>query len=181
MDLIGDMLAASGDPTFWLLVLIGVFIGLMVGVLPGLTFVMGVLLILPFTYSMTAGQALVLMISVYVAGTYGGVLTAILMNIPGEPNDVPLLKDGHTMMRQGRGAEALGWAALAALAGGVVGWLALVFLSEPFASVALRFGTAEYFAVVLLGLTSVLALSGRSITKSFVSLFGGILLATVGI
>jgi putative tricarboxylic transport membrane protein len=181
MDLIGDMLAASGDPTFWLLVLIGVLIGLMVGVLPGLTFVMGVLLILPFTYSMTAGQALVLMIAVYVAGTYGGVLTAILMNIPGEPNDVPLLKDGHTMMRQGRGAEALGWAALAALAGGVVGWLALVFLSEPFASVALRFGTAEYFAVVLLGLTSVLALSGRSITKSFVSLFGGILLATVGI
>jgi putative tricarboxylic transport membrane protein len=179
--MIADMLQAVGDPIFFGLVVLGVFIGLLVGVLPGLTFVMGVLLILPFTYSMDAGQALVLMIAVYVAGTYGGVLTAILMNIPGEPNDVALLRDGHTMMRQGRGAEALGWAALAALTGGVVGWLALVFLSKPFASVALKFGSAEYFAVVLLGLMSVLALSGRSVSKSFVSLFGGILLATVGI
>lgn len=179
--MIGDMLQYLGDPVFFGLVVLGVLIGLLVGVLPGLTFVMGVLLILPFTYSMDAGQALVLMIAVYVAGTYGGVLTAILMNIPGEPNDVALLRDGHTMMRQGRGAEALGWAALAALTGGVVGWLALVFLSKPFASVALKFGSAEYFAVVLLGLMSVLALSGRSVSKSFVSLFGGILLATVGI
>jgi putative tricarboxylic transport membrane protein len=181
VDVLGDMLSAAGDLTFWALIVIGVIVGLLVGVLPGLTFVMGVLLILPFTYSMTAGQALVLMIAVYVAGTYGGVLTAILMNIPGEPNDVALLRDGHTMMRRGRGAEALGWAALAALAGGLVGWLALVFLSEPFASFAEKFGSAEYFAVVLLGLTSVLALSGKSITKSFVSLFGGILVATVGI
>jgi putative tricarboxylic transport membrane protein len=179
--MIADMLQYLGDPVFFGLVVLGVLIGLLVGVLPGLTFVMGVLLILPFTYSMDAGQALVLMIAVYVAGTYGGVLTAILMNIPGEPNDVALLRDGHTMMRQGRGAEALGWAALAALTGGVVGWLALVFLSKPFASVALKFGSAEYFAVVLLGLMSVLALSGRSVSKSFVSLFGGILLATVGI
>jgi putative tricarboxylic transport membrane protein len=121
------------------------------------------------------------MIAVYIAGTYGGVLTAILLNIPGEPNDVALLRDGHTMMRRGRGAEALGWAALAALVGGVVGWCALVFVSQPFADVALKFGSAEYFSIVLLGLTSVLALSGRSVTKSFISLFGGILIATVGI
>jgi putative tricarboxylic transport membrane protein len=181
VDLLGGMLEVAASPTFWLLVLGGVLIGLIVGVLPGLTFVMGVLLILPFTYSMDAGTALVLMVAVYIAGTYGGVLTAILLNIPGEPNDVALLRDGHTMMRRGRGAEALGWAALAALVGGVFGWLALVFVSQPFATVALEFGSAEYFAIVLLGLTSVLALSGRSVTKSFISLFGGILVATVGI
>jgi putative tricarboxylic transport membrane protein len=181
VDLLGGMLEAAGSFSFWGLVLLGVFIGLLVGLLPGLTFVMGVLLILPFTYTMDAGQALVLMIAVYVAGTYGGVLTAILLNIPGEPNDVVLLRDGHTMMRRGRGAEALGWAALAALAGGIAGWLVLVYVSDPFASVALKFGSAEYFAVVLLGLTSVLALSAKSVTKSFISLFGGILVATVGI
>ena len=181
MELFGEMVQAMGSVTFWLLILLGVVTGLLVGVLPGLTFVMGVLLILPFTYSMEAGPALVLMIAVYIAGTYGGVLTAILLNIPGEPNDVALLRDGHTMMRRGRGAEALGWAALAALCGGVVGWFALVFLSKPFASVALKFGSAEYFAVVLLGLTSVLALSGKSVIKSMISLFGGILIATVGI
>src|SRR5687768_14444058 len=89
---------------FWILVVGGVFIGLLVGVLPGLTFVMGVLLILPFTYSMEPAQALVMMVAVYVAGTYGGALTAILLNIPGEPNDVPLTRDGHTMARRGRAA-----------------------------------------------------------------------------
>jgi putative tricarboxylic transport membrane protein len=183
MDVIGDMLQAvvDGGLAFWALVVLGAFIGLVVGVLPGLTFVMGVLLILPFTYAMDPAQALVLMVSVYVAGTYGGALTAILLNIPGEPNDVPLTRDGHTMARRGRAAEALGWAALAALFGGLVGWLALVFFSQPFASLALKFGSAEYFAIVLLGLTSVLALSSDSTVKSLVSMFAGMLLATVGV
>ena len=183
MDIVVDMFNAvlDGGILFWVLLVSGVFIGLLVGVLPGLTFVMGVLLILPFTYSMDAGDALVMMIAVYVAGTYGGALTAILLNIPGEPNDVPLTRDGHTMARRGRAAEALGWAALAALFGGIAGWLLLVFFSQPFASVALRFGSAEYFAVVLLGLTSVLALSGSSTMKSLISMFAGMLLATVGL
>src|SRR5919106_553554 len=183
MDIIGDMVQAlfDGGLVFWGLVVLGVFIGLIVGVLPGLTFVMGVLLIVPFTYSIEPAHALVLMIAVYVAGTYGGALTAILLNIPGEPNDVVLTRDGHTMARRGRAAEALGWAALAAFVGGVVGWAALVFLSEPFASLALKFGSAEYFAVVLLGLTSVLALTSRSTTKALISMFAGMLLATVGV
>jgi putative tricarboxylic transport membrane protein len=183
VDIIGDMLqaAAGGGVVFWALLVLGVFVGFVVGVLPGLTFVMGVLLILPFTYAMDPGQALVMMIAVYVAGTYGGALTAVLLNIPGEPNDVPLTRDGHTMARRGRAAEALGWAALAAFLGGLVGWLFLVFASVPFASLALRFGSAEYFAVVLLGLTSVLALSGGSTMKSLISMFAGMLLATVGL
>jgi TctA family transporter len=172
---------ASGGFVFFGLILLGVFVGMLVGVLPGLTFVIGVLLILPFTYAMEASQALVLMIAVYVAGTYGGVLTSILLNIPGEPNDVPLTKDGYTMSRQGRAAEALGWAALAALVGGIVGWIALVFVSQPFAALALQFGSAEYFAIILLGLTGVLALSESSTAKSFISLFAGMLVATVGI
>ena len=183
MDIVVDMFKAVFDAglLFWILLVGGVFLGLLVGVLPGLTFVMGVLLILPFTYSMEPAQALVMMIAVYVAGTYGGALTAILLNIPGEPNDVVLTRDGHTMARRGRAAEALGWAALAAMFGGIAGWLLLVFFSEPFASVALKFGSAEYFAVVLLGLTSVLALTGGSTTKSFISMFAGMLVATIGL
>jgi putative tricarboxylic transport membrane protein len=183
MDIVGDMIAAVGDGgiTFLLLIVLGVFVGLAVGVLPGLTFVMGILLILPFTYSMEPGQALVMMIAVYLAGTYGGALTAVLFNIPGEPNDVVLTRDGHTMARRGRAAEALGWAALAAFFGGLIGWAMLVFLSQPFAVLALQFGSAEYFAVVLLGLTSVLALSGTSTFKSLISMFAGMLLATVGL
>lgn len=164
-----------------ILVVIGVLLGLLVGVLPGLTFVMGVLLLVPFTYSMETGPALILMLALYVAGTYGGALTAILLNIPGEPNNVPLLWDGHGMARRGRAAEALGWAALAALVGGLVSWVVLVFAAKPFASVALQLSSPEYFVIVLLGLASVLALTETSVVAAVTAMFVGMLISTVGV
>src|SRR5215210_1071060 len=163
------------------LVLVGVLLGLIVGVLPGLTFVMGVLLLVPFTYSMETGPALILMLALYVAGTYGGALTSILLNIPGEPNNVPLLWDGHGMARRGRAAEALGWAALAALVGGLVSWVVLVFGAKPFASVALQLSSPEYFVIVLLGLASVLALTETSVIAAVTAMFVGMLISTVGV
>ena len=172
---------ASFDVTMWLVLLLGVLTGLIVGVLPGLTFVMGVLLILPFTYGMETDIGIALMLAVYVAGTYGGAITSILLHIPGEPNNVPLLWDGYTMTRNGRAAEALGWAAVSAFAGGIVAWLLLVFAARPIAKVALNFGQAEYFVIVLLGLTSVLALAERSVVRALASLVFGMLLATVGV
>jgi len=165
----------------YLLLAFGIVIGLVVGVLPGLTFVMGVLLILPFTYGMEPEAGIILMLAVYVAGTYGGALTSILLHIPGEPNNVPLLWDGWQMNRKGRAAEALGWTAMAALIGGLVSWVILTFAARPFAEVALRFSSSEYFLIVLLGLTSVLALTGDSIVKALMALVGGMLLATVGV
>lgn len=163
------------------LVVVGVLLGLLVGVLPGLTFVMGVLLLVPFTYSMETGPALILMLSLYVAGTYGGALTSILLNIPGEPNNVPLLWDGYGMTRRGRAAEALGWAALAAFGGGLVSWVVLVFAAKPFASVALQLSSPEYFAIVLLGLASVLALTETSVVAAIIAMFAGMLISTVGV
>jgi putative tricarboxylic transport membrane protein len=164
-----------------ILIVVGVLLGLLVGVLPGLTFVMGVLLLVPFTYSMETGPALILMLALYVAGTYGGALTSILLNIPGEPNNVPLLWDGYDMTRRGRAAEALGWAALAALAGGLVSWVVLVFAARPFASVALQLSSPEYFAIVLLGLASVLALTETSVVAAIIAMFAGMLISTVGV
>lgn len=171
----------SFSPTVWIILVLGVVTGLIVGVLPGLTFVMGVILILPFTYGMDPDTGIVLMLAVYVAGTYGGAITSILLHIPGEPNNVPLLWDGYTMTRRGRAAEALGWAAFAALVGGLVAWLLLVFAARPIAQIALKFGQAEYFVIVLLGLTSVLALAERSVIKSLAAMLIGMLLATVGV
>ncbi len=163
------------------LIIVGVLLGLLVGVLPGLTFVMGVLLLVPFTYSMETGPALILMLALYVAGTYGGALTSILLNIPGEPNNVPLLWDGYGMTRRGRAAEALGWAALGALGGGLVSWVVLVFAAKPFASVALQLSSPEYFAIVLLGLASVLALTETSVVAAIIAMFAGMLISTVGV
>lgn len=172
---------AAFDPALWAFLVVGIVVGLLVGVLPGLTFVMGVLLILPFTYGMGVNASLVLMVGVYLAGTYGGALTAILLHIPGEPNNVPLLWDGHAMSRRGLGAEALGWAATSALTGGLAAWFFLAFAARPFAKVALNFSSVEYFVIVLLGLTSVLALTHGSVVKALISLTGGMLLATVGV
>lgn len=172
---------ASFDVSLWIVLILGVITGLIVGVLPGLTFVMGVILILPFTYGMEPKTGIVLMLAVYVAGTYGGAITSILLHIPGEPNNVPLLWDGYTMTRQGRAAEALGWAAVSALVGGLVAWLLLTFAARPIAGIALNFGQAEYFVIVLLGLTSVLVLAERSVIKALAALLAGMLLSTVGV
>ena len=172
---------ASFDAGLWAILLLGVVAGLLVGVLPGLTFVMGVLLLLPLTYGMEADSAVALMLAVYVAGTYGGAITSILLHVPGEPNHVPLLWDGHTMARQGRAAEALGWAAVSALAGGLVSWVVLAFVSEPISQLALNLGQPEYFLVVLIGLTSVLVLTDDSVRRSLMALVVGMLIATVGV
>jgi putative tricarboxylic transport membrane protein len=171
----------SFDATIWIALVLGVVTGMVVGVLPGLTFVMGVLLILPFTYGMETEVGIVLMLAVYVAGTYGGAITSILLHIPGEPNNVPLLWDGYTMTRQGRAAEALGWAAIAALVGGLASWLMLAFAARPVAEVALNFGQPEYFVIVLLGLTSVLTLAQGSLSKTLAALLVGMVVATVGV
>jgi len=169
------------DPALWAILAVGVVAGLLVGVLPGLTFVMGVLLILPLTYGMGTESGVAVMLAVYVAGTYGGAITSILLHVPGEPNHVPLLWDGHAMARQGRAAEALGWAAVAALAGGLVSWLVLAFLSRPVADLALNLGQPEYLLVVLIGLTNVLVLTDDSIRRSLMALVVGMLIATVGV
>lgn len=172
---------ASMSVYLWILVLAGVLLGLLVGILPGLSFVIGVLLLVPFTFAMDTTPALMIMVAAYVSGTYGGAITSILINVPGEPNTVPLLWDGYAMTRQGKAAEALGWAAMAALIGGFVAWLLMVFASEPFASVALNLGQPEYFAIVLLGLASILALSETSMTVGLIAMLGGMLVATVGV
>ncbi|MPY81540.1 MAG: hypothetical protein GEV04_24840, partial [Actinophytocola sp.] len=122
---------------------------------------------------MEPAAGIVLMLAAYVAGTYGGALTAILLHVPGEPNNVPLLWDGWQMNRRGRAAEALGWTATAAFIGGLASWLVLTFAAKPFADVALRFSSSEYFLIVLLGLTSVLALTGSSVLKALMTLVAG--------
>ena len=169
------------QPVNLIFLVVGIVTGLLVGVLPGLTLVMGVVLALPFTYAMDVTPAIVLLTAMYVSGTYGGAPTSILFRIPGEPIHVPLLWDGYAMARQGQAAKALGWTICAALVGGLLSAVVMVTLSEPVAKFALTFSTPEYFAVVLFGLTSVVSLGGGSLTNAFISLFFGLLIATVGV
>ena len=170
-----------GTGTNLLALAVGLVVGMLVAVLPGLTLVMGVVLALPFTYGMAVTPSIVLLTAMYLSGTYGGAFTSVLFRIPGEPLDVPLLWDGYTMARKGEPAKALGWVLLAALAGGLITAVSAVGLAVPFAKFALRFDAPEYFAIVLFGLSGVVALAGDSMAKGVVSLCIGLMLATVGV
>jgi putative tricarboxylic transport membrane protein len=169
------------QPVNIFVLMIGLVLGLLVAVLPGLTLVMGVVLALPFTYKMGITPAVILLTAMYITGTYGGAFTAILFRIPGEPIDVPLLWDGYEMARKGEPAKALGWTLFAALAGGLVAAVVMVAASEPVAKVALSFSAPEYFALVFFGLASVVCLGGGSQVNAFISLFIGLLIASVGV
>lgn len=168
-------------PVNLLALVVGLVVGMLVAVLPGLTLVMGVVLALPFTYGMGITPSIILLTAMYISGTYGGAFTSILFRIPGEPLDVPLLWDGFPMAHKGQPAKALGWTLFAALTGGLITATVMVSLAVPFAKFALTFDSPEYFAVVLFGLTSVVALGGGSMVNAFISLFLGLLIASVGV
>jgi len=160
---------------------VGLVLGLLVAVLPGLTLVMGVVLALPFTYTMQVTPAIILLTAMYVAGTYAGAWTSILFHVPGEPIDVPMLWDGHAMARKGEAAKALGWTLTAALVGGLAAATVMVALAQPVARIALTFSTPEYFAIIFFGLASVVSLGGASLANALISLCAGLLVATVGV
>ena len=168
-------------PANLLALFVGLVLGLLVAVLPGLTLVMGVVLALPFTYSMDVTAAIILLTAMYISGTYAGAWTSILFRVPGEPIDVPLLWDGYTMARKGEAAKALGWTLVAAGFGGLCAATVMVVLAHPVARIALTFSTPEYFAIIFFGLASVASLGGGSLVNALISLFAGLLIATVGI
>jgi putative tricarboxylic transport membrane protein len=169
------------QPVNMMFLVVGTVLGLLVAVLPGLTLVMGVVLALPFTYSMSVIPAIILLTSMYVSGTYAGAWTSILFRVPGEPIDVPLLWDGYPMARKGQAAQALGWTLIAAGFGGLLAATVMVLLAQPIAKIALTFSTPEYFAILFFGLASVVSLGGSSLANALISLFVGLLIATVGV
>ena len=169
------------QPFNLLMLFIGLLVGMAVSIMPGLGLVMGVVLALPFTYQMSIEPSVILLTAIYFAGTYAGCFTAILYRIPGEPMDVPMLWDGYTMAARGHPAKALGWALVAALIGGLVSSVVMVLLAGPMGELALKFDSPDYFAAVFFGLTTVVALAGKSMVNSLISLCVGLLVATVGI
>ena len=178
-DFVNSLIAV--DPIDFIWILVGLSVGIMVGALPGLNPSTGIAIMLPFTYSMNVGPALVMLTSLYFGATYGGSISAILIGVPGTTSSVPTVWDGHAMHKKGEGAKALGIAAIASMIGGVFGSVMLIVLTNQLADIALAFGPAEYFAICLFGLSIVSRLSGDSMAKGVLSMLIGLLLATVGI
>lgn len=163
------------------LMLIGVLLGILVGVLPGLGAPNGVSLLLPLTFGMEPVSAIILLSSMYWGALFGGSVTSILFNIPGEPSSVATTFDGYPMARDGRPTTALATAFGSAAFGALVGVVLITLLASWVAKVALKFGPAEYFAVYFLAFASFIGMGGSSPAKTLVSLSIGFALAAVGI
>lgn len=157
----------------------GVFFGLVLGALPGLTGTLGIALMLPFTYSMDPLTALVFLLSIYSGGLFGGAITAIMINTPGSPANIATMLDGYPMMKKGMASEALGLALISSVVGGLIGCVFLLLITEPLANLSLQFGPAEMFMVAIFGLSVVGSLGDDVIKGVFSGLFG-ILLGTIG-
>lgn len=168
---------------------VGVLIGTAVGVLPGIGPMSGVALLIPVTATLTSGMpteaaaasSIILLAGVYYGAMYGGSTTSILLNTPGESSSVVTTLDGYQMAKQGRAGAALSIAAIGSFVAGIVSLIGLVLLAKPLSKVALNFGPAEYFSLMLLGLCAVSGLAGKSMTKALIMTIFGLLLATIGI
>ena len=164
-----------------LICFVGVFVGTAIGVLPGLGPTATVSLLLPLSFTMSPTAAIILMAGIYYGSQYGGSLTAILVRIPGESASMVTCLDGYEMAKQGRAGAALGMAAFASLIAGIVVTFALFFVGPALARFALRFGPAEYAALVLLGLLLVTQISQGSRLNALLMACVGLLMSTVGV
>ena len=183
MDIIGFLglgFSVALDPINILYCFIGVLLGTLVGVLPGIGPTATIAMLLPITFSLSPAAALIMLAGIYYGAQYGGSTTAILINLPGESSSAVTAIDGYQMAKQGRAGHALATAALGSFFAGTVGTLLLAFFAPPLARAALNFGAPEYFALIVLGLLVSIALAHGSILKALAMIVLGLLLGMVG-
>jgi len=169
------------EPTNLALMVAGIVLGVLIGVLPGLGGANGVAILLPLTFTLEPVSAIILLSCIYWGALFGGAITSILFNIPGEPWSVATTFDGYPMAQKGRAAEALTAAFTSSFIGAFVAILVITFVSPLVAGFALRFGPAEFFAVMFLAFASFIGLSSGSPFKTMASMMLGFLLAGVGL
>ncbi|HEX9274713.1 MAG TPA: tripartite tricarboxylate transporter permease, partial [Candidatus Binatia bacterium] len=167
-------------PANLLFCLIGVTVGTVVGILPGIGTTAAVSILLPLTFRMDPTTGMIMLAGIYYGTKYGGSTTSILVNTPGESSSVVTCIDGYQMALQGRAGPALGIAAIASFIAGTLGLIGLIVMGPLLTKVALSFGPPEYFALMAMGLTTVAYLAGRSMTKALLTTALGLLLSTVG-
>jgi putative tricarboxylic transport membrane protein len=160
--------------------LIGVSVGTLIGVLPGIGPLGTIAILMPITYSVSPVSALIMLAGIYYGAQYGGSTTAILVNLPGETSAVVTCIDGYQMARQGRAGPALAIAAIGSFIAGTFGTLLIAVAGPPLADVALKFGSPEYFSLMLMGLVAAAVLAEGDIVKSLAMVAFGLLLGIVG-
>lgn len=168
------------DPFIFLSSLLGVSLGTVIGIIPGLGPAVAISLAIPLTFNMGPLFAIALFFGLYKGGTYGGSISAILINTPGTPAAAATILDGYPLARQGKAGKALNTALYASVFGDAFGIMMLCVVAQPIARMALRFGPVELFSLLVFALTMIAALSGKSIAKGVTAALIGILLSSVG-
>ncbi len=174
-------LMTSLEPMNILWVIIGGFLGTIVGMLPGLGPATAVAVLIPITFGMEPISAIILMAAIYYGAMYGGSRSSILLNTPGDGSAIAATFDGYPMAQKGQAGEAMAISAVASFIGGIMAVIGFIFLAEPLANFALKFGPAEYFLLMLLTLSAIVSLSIGKMIKGFLAMSLGLLLSTVGI
>jgi len=172
--------AVATQPVNLLYAFIGCVLGTLIGVLPGLGPAAGTAILIPITFNLDPIGAIIMLAAIYYGAMYGGTITSVLVNVPGEAASVITCLDGYQMAKQGRAGPALGIAAIGSFIGGTFATIALMVVSLPLANFALRFGPPEVFALLVVGLSLVTGLSGRSLLAALVMTMLGLLLAMIG-
>jgi putative tricarboxylic transport membrane protein len=183
MDLIANLalgFATALTPVNLLLAFIGCLVGTLIGVLPGVGPIATIAMLMPLTLKVDPTGALIMLAGIYYGAQYGGSTTAILLNIPGEVTAVVTAIDGHEMAKRGRAGTALGIAALGSFFAGTVATLVIAAIGAPLTKLALLFGPAEYFGLMVFGLGLAIVLARGSVLKAVIMVVLGLLLATVG-
>ena len=162
------------------LCLIGALVGTLIGVLPGIGPLATIAMLLPITFGLPPVGALIMLAGIYYGAQYGGSTTSILINIPGESSAVVTTLDGHQMAKQGRAGPALAIAAIGSFFAGTVATMLVAALGAPLTSLALMFGPAEYFSLMVLGLVFAVVLAKGSVLKAIAMILFGLLLSCVG-
>src|SRR5512136_752019 len=159
---------------------VGCMIGTLIGVLPGIGPSSGIAILLPLTTVLKPTSGIIMMAAIYYGAMYGGSTTAIVVNIPGEASSVPTAIDGYQMARQGRAGPALAISAVSSFVAGTLSLVGLTFFAPVLARFALAFGPPEYFALMFMGLTLTISLSGRALLKGIIATCIGLTAALIG-
>lgn len=181
MDIWLSALQVVFQPMTLIFIILGVMLGTVLGAIPGLNSTMGTALLIPFTFAMSAENGLALLAAVYCGGTFGGSISAILFNVPGAPEAAATGFDGYPMAQKGMAGEALGYAIMSSVIGGLFSVLVMNLVSPQLAKVGLTFSQPEYFALAVAALTLIASLGGAQMARAFIAGLIGLLLATIGI
>lgn len=184
MDTLSSLMngfAIALQPDNLLFALIGSVIGTAVGVLPGIGPIAGIAILLPLTFKLDATGAIIMLSAIYYGAMYGGTITSVLMNVPGEGASAVTCIDGYQMAKRGRAGAALAIAAIGSFIGGTLATVALVIAAPPLATIALQFGPPEFFGLMLLGLVLLVTFSGENVLLGMLSALLGMALAIPGV